>query len=270
MKGLNIIVCLKSIPDPKHPTESWVDAGTGVVKRKADEDGIPRVFSPLDRYALEEGLLIKEAWGGQVTVISMDTPAAEIVLKEALALGADKAVLLCDRIFAGGDTFATAQALSAAIRLRPFDLIFCGSWSYHGNTGQVGPQLAELLGVPHISFAREIELVDPSCVQVKTSWEDTYTLVEAGLPLLITVNETNHQPRRVSLAGIMRSRSKEVARLTASDIRVSPSSVGLAGSATTVTGVKMIGTKRQGRLLQGEPREMAQELVRCLREKRII
>jgi electron transfer flavoprotein beta subunit len=241
------------------------------VKRSADELGIPRVISPLDRHALEEALRIKDSRGGRVTVLSMDTPAAWEVLRETLALGADRAILLSHPALAGADTLATARCLAAAIkRLGEFDLILCGAWSYHGNTGQVGPQVAELLGIAHVSFATKLEFVAPDRLRARSEWNGNYVIVEAGLPLLVTVTESINIPRHVSLMGIVRARDREVLQWGLENLGLSPEQVGLAGSPSRVAGVSTLPLQRRGEVLQGDEEEVVRRLVQNLRELAVL
>ncbi len=271
MADLELCVCLKSVPDSRRPAASVLDPQTGVVKRNADALGIPRVISPLDRNALEEALRVKDSRGGRVTVISMDTPAAAEVLKETLALGADRAILLSDRALAGADSLATARSLAAAIRqMGPFDLILCGAWSYHGNTGQVGPQIAELLELPHVSFVTRLDFVAPDRVRARSEWEDRYTVVEAGLPVLVTVTETINVPRHVSLMGIVRARDKQVAQWGLADLGLAPEEVGLAGSPSRVAGAAELPSRRRAEVLGGDDAEVARLLVARLRELAVV
>ncbi len=271
MKDLELCVCLKSVPDPRQPVESWLDPQTGIVKRRADELAVPRVISPLDRHALEEALRIKEMLSGRVTVISMDTEAACDVLKETLALGADQAILLSDRTFAGADTLATARTLGAAIRsLEQYDLIICGSWSYHGNTGQVGPQLAEILGIAHVSFVTHLEFVNQSRLRLRSEWEDHFVVVEAELPLLITVTEAINEPRHASLMGILRAREKQLLRWGLKEVGLSVQKVGLSGSPSRVVGVSSLKSQRKGDILGGESEEAVNKLIQKLHELSVL
>ena len=271
MAELRIRVCLKSVPDPRRPVESTIDPATGVVRRKADEIGIPRVISPLDACALEEALRLREAHGGEVTVLTMDTRAASEVLRETLALGADRAVLVCDRSLAGADTLATARTLAAAIRsLGPYDLVLCGAWSYHGNTGQVGPQLAELLNIAHISFVSQLRFASPQRVRARSEWEDRFSVMEADLPLLVTVAEGINLPRRTSMMGILLAREKPILHLALAQLGLSAGEVGLAGSPTRVVGVSTLASKRKAQILQGDGGEPACRLIGILGESAVL
>jgi electron transfer flavoprotein beta subunit len=179
-------------------------------------------------------------------------------------MGADRAILLTDPAFGGSDTLATARVLAAATeKLGHLDLILCGAFSYHGNTGQVGPQLAELLDLPCVTFVTRIELGEDHKVWARSEWENSYRVVEAELPVLLTVSGTLNRPRGVSLTGLVAARGKELLVWTAADVGVLPTEVGLAGSPTRVVGVTSIETKRARRVVEGEPGEV----VRCLLEE---
>ena len=272
MEPLRLVVCVKSVSDPRLPAESTIDPSTGIVRRRADEMGAPRVISPLDRFALEEALRIKEDHGGTtVTALSMDTSAAREALRESIALGCDQAILLSDASLAGADTLATARCLAAAIRqLGAVDLILCGAWSYHGNTGQVGPQLAEVLGIAHISFATHLEFAEPRTVRVRSEWEGQYALVEAGLPLLITVCGSGHPSRHASLMGITRARGVQVIQWGRQDLALSPDVVGLAGSPSRVTGVSVVKSFRRQEILDGDTQVAVRLLVERLRDDAVL
>lgn len=268
---LEIVVCIKSVPDPKRPAKVYLDLETGRVTREADRLGIPRVMSPLDRHAVEEALRIKEAQGGRVTTLTMDLPTAQGVLLESLALGADRAVLLSDPAMGGADTLATARTLAAAIRkLGRHDLVLCGAYSYHGNTGQVGPQLAEMLSLPHIAYVCQLKFLAADRVRVTSELEDKYLIYEANLPLLLTVTKTLNEPRGVSLMGIVQAREKELLTWRLADISLDAGVVGQAGSPTWVVGFSKLSLEREGRILRGEPGEVISALLECLKDRSVM
>jgi electron transfer flavoprotein beta subunit len=228
------------------------------------------VIGPLDRNALEAALRLKELAGGRVLVMTMDSPAASEALREALAWGADEAILISDPAFAGADTLATARTLAAAIRkCGPFDLVFCGAWSYHGNTGQVGPQLAAMLDVAHIPFVADFEFVSGRRLRARSEWEGEYAIVEADLPLLITVNETVNR-RDATLMGIMGARGREIIHWDAAALELPADKVGLAGSPSKVTGIAVIPTVRKKGILQGDPERVVGQLLEKLRQEGVL
>ena len=265
-----IVVCIKSVPDPKRAAKVSLDPETGRVRREADRLGITRVMSPLDRHALEEALRIREARGGRVTTLTMDLPATQGVLLESLALGADRAVLLSDPAMAGADTLATARTLAAAIRkLGRHDLVLCGAYSYHGNTGQVGPQLAEMLALSHVPYVCELCFLATDSVKVTSELDDKYLIYEAKLPLLLTVTRALNEPRGISLMGIVRAREKELLAWRLADIGLEAGEVGQADSPTRVVGLSNLGVEREGRMLRGKPAEMVSGLIEHLRGRRV-
>jgi electron transfer flavoprotein beta subunit len=267
MSELRISVCIKSVPDPRCPVKERLDPATGLVTRGADAQGIPRVISPMDRLALDAALHVRGERPSRVTVLTMDSPAATEVLRQALALGADRAILLSDGALAGADTLATARTLAAAVgRLDGSDLLLCGAWSYHGNTGQVGPQLAALLGMAHISFATELTFLGARDLRVRREWAGRYAVVRASLPLLVTVSRPLAAPRQVSLMGIVQARTKTVEKWGLAELGLRPDQVGLAGSPSRVAGVAELSSNRRGEILGGAASEAAAILARRLRE----
>lgn len=271
MSNLEICVCIKSVPDPRHPADGTIDPYTGVMVRQADKLGIPRVISTLDRHALEEALRIKDSREAGVTVLSMDTPAACEALRDALALGADRAILLSDPALGGADSLATARTLVSAIdRLGGFDLVLCGAWSYHGNTGQVGPQMAELLRLPHVSFAAELKFETPTRLRVRSEWEGDFVVIEVDLPALITMVETMNTPRHASMMGILQARGKQVLQWGLEGIGLQPEVVGLAGSPSRVVGSTTLESKRAGEMLTGDEGEAVRQLVQKLRQLAVL
>jgi len=260
---LNIVVCIKQVPAPEHFSKITLDAEKNTIIR----GGIPSVINPLDRHALEEGLRIRERLSGRVTALSMGPPQAREVLEEALAMGVDDAVLLCDRALAGADTLATAYSLARAIKkLGKFDIILCGNQTIDGATGQVGPQLAELLDIPHVTYANRIEFVDGSFLVVRRVIEHGYLDVNLQLPALICVLREINQFRLPTAIGIIEAASKEIKTWNCGDIEADTEYVGLGGSPTRVVGVFKHKLERRREILEGSPQEVAQKAVHRLRE----
>jgi len=201
----NIIVTVKQVPDTKNISGEAMKAD-GTVNRAA----LPAIFNPEDLNALEEALSIKETHGGHVTVLSMGPPSAETVLKECLFRGADEAVLLSDRKFAGADTLATSYALACAIRrIGSFDMIFCGRQAIDGDTAQVGPQIAEKLDINQVTCATQIVDLTPEAVTAVRSIENGQEKVQAALPLLMTISSQANEPRSFSAKRVMALKSLE-------------------------------------------------------------
>jgi len=260
---MNIIVCLKQVPGT---TDVKIDPETNTLRR----EGIENVVNPFDTYALEEGIRLRERYGGRVTVISMGPPQAEAMLREAISCGADEAVLISDRAFAGSDTLATSYTLSCAVKkLQDYDLIICGRQTIDGDTGQVGPELSEMLGLPFIAYVSKVEKVSDGHMTVERMVEDGHEVIETPLPTVITVVKEINVPRLPSLRGIMKSKKAELPVWTASDIEVDENRVGLAGSATWVVKVFFPQRVKQGEILEGEPESQVDALIEKLRDLKI-
>lgn len=247
-RGLRIIVLIKQVPDIE---KVRFDVETG----RIDRSSAPAETNPFDLHALEAGLQIKEKFGGSVTVISMGPRQAESSLKDALARGADRAILLTDPRLAGADTIATAKALAAAIRkLGEFDLILCGEKTVDGDTGQVGPEVAELLGIPHAAYVCEIREIAHEWIKVVSDMGDKY-LYELKLPALLTVTRELNSPRLPTLKDLLRAKRSQVEVWTADDLSeyVPLDQLGFQGSKTRVVKVVIPSTEhRKGIILRGD------------------
>ena len=262
---MNIIVCIKQVPNTQ---EVRIDPKTGSLIR----EGVPSIINPEDKNAIEEAVLLKEKHGGRVTVISMGPAQAEEALREALAMGADKAILLNDRNFRGADTSATSYTLGTAIRrLGDFDLILCGRQAIDGNTAQVGPQLAEFLDLPQVTYVHKVE-VNGETLRAKRALEDGYELVETQLPALLTVTKDLNEPRLPAMAEIMNAyREKEVTVWTAEDVGADKDNIGLHGSPTRIRRAHTPELKKgKVEFIEGSPKETAQKLLTRLKEKHFI
>jgi len=261
--GLEILVCVKQVPHPDHFSEVRPDAHTGRIVR----EGIPAIINPLDRNALEEALRAKEKFSGKVTAISMGPPQARKAVEEALAVGADRGILLCDTAFAGADTLATAAALFYAVRkLGEFNIIFCGNETVDSGTAQVGPQLAELLNIPQVSGVREVSYTSDKTLEVKRVLEHGYMRVRLKLPALLSVTKDINQPRLPRVQGIMEVARKQVITWTARDIGAPQEHIGLKGSPTCAVGVYESKSGRRREITQGSTEEKARRAVTRLRE----
>jgi len=260
---MDIIICLKPAPDPKR----WDSIQLDPVTRALQREGIQSVLGPLDKRALEEGLRLKEAHGGKVTVMAMAPPSARENLVEALAMGADEGYLLSDRAFAGSDTWATSLVLSTGIRkIAGFDMILCGSYSLDGSTGHVGAQVAEFLGILNVSQVVAVENIGGGKLRTKSLMESGYRILETPLPALITVTREINTPRFTSLFGVIEAENKPLITWSADDLGVAPGKVGFRGSPTQTGGVFMPEMRRKAEMLSGEPEEMVQEIVRKIRQ----
>jgi len=231
---MHAIVCIKQVPDT---TEVKVNPETGTLIRQ----GVPSIINPFDTYAIEEALLWREKFGGRVTVVSMGPPQAEDALREAIAMGADEAILLSDRAFAGADTLATAYTLAAAIRqIGDYDLVICGRQAIDGDTSQVGPGIANRLGIPQLTYVSKIRQIDfeTRTITVERLLEEGCEVVASTLPAVITVNKDINQPRYPDFKGVIRSRGAEIPVWDAGVLEGSdPSQCGLEGSPTRVVRV---------------------------------
>jgi len=234
-------------------------------------EGIPNVINPLDRNALEEALRIKERHGGEVIILSMAPLFSLSILREALAMGGDRAVLLSDKAFAGSDTLATSYILSEGVKkIGPFDLILCGNQTIDGWTGHVGPQLSEFLGIEGISLVRMIEEFyleqdamgrsKNGSIIVRRKIDLGYARIEARFPVLLSVVKDINTPRYATFAGILGAEKKEIQILSASDLKVDPSQVGLIGSPTKMADLFMPEVKRRREVVQEKP-EVASKMI---------
>jgi len=261
---MNIVVCLKQVPGT---TKVQIDPQTNTLIRQ----GIKNIINPFDTYALEEGVRLKERYGGKVTVISMGPPQAEEVLREAISLGADAAILLSDGAFAGADTWATSYTLARAIdKLGQYDLAICGRQTIDGDTGQVGPELAEMLGIPFVAYVSQIEEANNKCMRVKRMVEAGYEVIETPLPAVISVAKEINIPRLPSLRGLARAKSAVITVWTAQELGVDKNMVGLSGSFTRVIKVFFPQRVRRGEILQGEPASQVDSLIDKLRDAKLI
>ncbi len=261
---MNIVVCLKQVPGT---TEVKIDPETNTLIRQ----GIKNIINPFDTYALEEGVRIKERCRGNVTVISMGPPQAEEILREAISLGADEAVLLSDTAFAGADTWATAYTLSAAInRLGQYDIIICGRQTLDGDTGQVGPELAEMLEIPFVAYVSQIEEIYNGQMRVHRMIDEGHEVIETPVPAVITVVKEINVPRLPSLRGTTRSKSAIIPVWTAQELGVDPGRVGLSGSFTRVIRVFFPQRTSQAEIFQGEMENQVECLVGKLKDDGLI
>jgi electron transfer flavoprotein beta subunit len=262
---MNSIVLIKQVPDTH---EVKMDPKTGTLIR----EGVQTMVNPDDRHALEEALRLKEQYGGKVTAVSMGPPQAVEALAEAIGMGVDEAVLLSDKAFAGADTWATSHTLGKCIRkIGSFDLVFCGRQAIDGDTAQIGPQVAEMLGIPQVTYVRRLT-VKGKKIWAERVLEDGYEIVEAPLPCLITALGDLNQPRYPSIPGLILACSPEsrISFWNAADIGVKAYEVGLSGSLTNVIRTFPPEKKKQGETLTGHTAQVVEQLVGRLKERHII
>ncbi|MGI6108307.1 MAG: electron transfer flavoprotein subunit beta [Eubacteriaceae bacterium] len=262
---MKIVVCVKQVPDTN---EVKLDPKTGTLIR----EGVPSIMNPDDKAGLEAALQIKDNNEGvEIVVLTMGPPQADEVLREALAMGADEGILLTDRKFGGADTWATSSTIAAAIEAIPgWDLIITGRQAIDGDTAQVGPQIAEHLGIPNVSYAEDIKL-EGDYVVVKRQYEDRYQMVKVKMPCLITALGEMNTPRYMTPGGVLNAyRNGNVQVWGRDDITIDDSNIGLSGSPTRVFKSFPKSLKEPGTIFELDPQESAEKIVEKLQEKFII
>lgn len=263
---MNIIVCLKQVPDT---TEVRIDPVTNTLIRA----GVPSIINPDDRNALEQAIRIKEEKEDvTVTVLSMGPPQAEVALKEALAMGADEAILLSDRAFAGSDTWATSTAIAAGVaKIGNYDIILCGRQAIDGDTAQVGPQIAEHLGIPQITYVQELK-IEKDKVIAKRALEDGHFVVESSMPVLLTAIKELNEPRYPSIKGIYEANKEGKVKVWSAEyVNADFDNLGLNGSPTKVNkSFTPSARSGEGEIFTGAAKDSVNSLVVKLKEKHFI
>jgi len=256
---MNSIVCLKEVPD----TETRIEVRGG----KVAEEGIQYVVNPYDEYALEEALRWQEKLGGKVTLVSLGPERARESILKGLAMGADEVYHLADPVFLGGDAFATAKALAAAIqKVGGCDAIYCGKQGVDEDNASVGVMLAELLDLPHVSVVTKFDITDDGkSARAEREIEGGKEVVELALPAVITCQKGLNEPRYPSFRGIRQARTKPFTQWTPADVGLDAGSVGAAGAKLKVVEVMPPPERPAGRIIPGEPADAAKEVVRLLR-----
>jgi electron transfer flavoprotein alpha subunit len=246
---MRIIVCIKQVPEV---AEVRFDFEAKTIIR----EGVPNIVNPFDRRALAEAIRLRDLYGGEVVVITMGPPQAREALIDCLGAGADSAVHLVDRAFAGADTLATARALALAVAREKFDLIFCGKYSVDAETGQVGPELAELLDVPHVTGATRLEFNDDlSAAAVERETDFGFETIECRLPLLLTAAERLIRPIKVKEPQLEIGRGKPISELTAAELSSDTTIFGFSGSPTWVMEVRSLARRREVEMIEGASAE---------------
>lgn len=259
---MKIVVCIKQVPDTKGGVKFNPD-GT------LDRGAMLTIMNPDDKAGLEAALRLKDEYGAEVTVLTMGLPKAADVLQEAIAMGADKGVLVTDRVLGGADTWATSTTLAGALRKLDYDLIITGRQAIDGDTAQVGPQIAEHLGLPVISYAQEIKLESDSIV-VKRQYDDGYHMLKAKLPCLITALSELNEPRYMTPGGIFKAVDTEITTLGRADlVDVDDSNIGLNGSPTKIAKASDKVKKGQGEMAPEDADPVAY-IVGKLKDKHVI
>jgi electron transfer flavoprotein alpha/beta subunit len=255
---VKIVVCIKQVPDA---AEVRINPETGTLIR----EGVPSIINPFDMHAIEAGLQIREKIGGNITVLTMGPPQAETALRDAISMGADDAILLSDRVFAGSDTWATSFTLSKAIEKLGADIIICGKQAIDGDTAQVGPETAEFLNIPHISYVRKIEDVSQNGIRVQRLMDEGYDIIESSLPVLMTVVKELNEPRLPSLKGKMAAKKAVIKKWGQPDILADENDLGLKGSPTQVKNIFTPEARSGRKMLEGKPEEQVDALIQELR-----
>lgn len=263
--ALKIIVCAKQVPDTN---EVKIDP----VKNTLIREGVPSILNHDDANALEEALKIKDQFPGtHITVVTMGPPQAKDLLIECMAMGADQGILLSDRALGGSDTWATSNALAAAVnKIGDFDLIFAGRQAIDGDTAQVGPQLAEKLDLPQVTYVKEFS-IDGKEITVKRALEDGYELIKIQLPCVLTAIKELNTPRYMSVGGIYDAVKKEIPVWGAKELEIDLDTVGLEASPTNVFRSFTPAPKGKGVMIERDTtEETAKALLEMLHEKYII
>ncbi|SER74253.1 electron transfer flavoprotein subunit beta/FixA family protein [Lachnobacterium bovis] len=260
---MKIVVCIKQVPDTKGGVKFNPD-GT------LDRTAMLAIMNPDDKAGLEAALRIKDEIGAEVTVLTMGIPKAEDVLREALAMGADNAILVTDRVLGGADTWATSTTIAGALRNLDYDLIITGRQAIDGDTAQVGPQIAEHLGLPVVSYAEDIKL-DGDSVVVKRQFEDRYHELKVQMPCLITALSELNEPRYMTPGGIWDAFDKDITIWGRNDLKdVDDADLGLKGSPTKIAKASDKVRKGAGEKVNLDAKESVEYLVGKLKEKHII
>ena len=261
---MKIIVCIKQVPNT---TEIKIDPVTNTLKR----DGVPSIINPDDKAAIEAALQLKEQCGATVTVLTMGPPQAEKALREALAMGADEAFLLTDRAFGGSDTLATSTIIAAAVKKLQPDLVLCGRQAIDGDTAQVGPQIAEHMGIPQITYAAGISYnPENGKLTVKRQFEDRYQTLEVSGLCLVTVLSTMVKPRYMNVWDIVAQDAKEIGKITNEDLQLDKAVIGLTGSPTKVKATFTKQLDKTTETLELDPEQAAQVILDTLKSKHLI
>ena len=262
---MKIVVCIKQVPDTN---EVKLDPKTNRLIR----DGVPSIINHDDKAGIEAALQLKERVGGTVTVVCMGPPQADVALREALAMGCDDAYLLSAREFGGSDTCATAIIISSALKKIGYDIVFTGRQAIDGDTAQVGPQIAENLGIPQVSYTEELIDITDETITVKRQYEDRYHIIEAPLPCLLTAIQELAEPRYMHAGGIIDAYAKDITVWGFEDLKdvINPDHIGLMGSPTKVVTSFGKMPKGAGTKLEVTPEEAVEAIIAKMEERHII
>ena len=261
---MKIIVCIKQVPDT---TRVEIDPRTNTLVR----EGVQSILNPLDTFAVEAALSIRDGVGGTAVALTMGPPQAEQILREAIALGVDEGALVSGREFAGSDTWSTSYALARAIEvLGPFDLILCGKQAIDGDTGQVGPELAVHLRLPQATYVRKFREISPSYVVVERLTDRGFEVLRVPLPAVVTVVKELNEPRLPNLLDLHRGRFAELNTLDGKAIGADPAEIGLDGSPTRVVRIFSPEARRGGKLYEDDLEAGVEEVAQFLEQEGLL
>jgi electron transfer flavoprotein beta subunit len=264
---LNIVVCVKAVPDPKEACNIKIDPATKTLMRC----DVPFVVNPLDKNAMEAALQLKQQAAANISVLSMGPPDAGNIVKECLALGADQGYLLSDPAFGGADAYATAFTLAKGIeKIGNFDVVLCGMASSDGSTEWVGPEIATFLNVPVVTMVKEIVESEGEWWKVKACLENGFRLMRVKLPAVFTVTRDLNIPRTLSFSGIIKARKKEITEWGFNELGVPAEALGVKGSPTVVSNLSTTESKREVQMISGTREEKAEQLIQKLADAGII
>lgn len=262
---MKIIVLLKQVPDTN---QVKIDPKTGTLIRQ----GVPSIINPDCKFALEGAIRLKEKFGGTVTILSMGPPQAKDAIMEGLAMGADDGILLSDRMFAGADTWATSYSLAQALKkIGDFDVIFAGRQATDGDTAQIGPQTAEALNIPQITYVFDVQVKeDGRTMRVKKAMEDGYEVIDVPMPALLTCIKDLNEPRYPPISGIQRAVEYDIPVWSAADVDADPEKIGLKGSPTQVAKTFTPEPSCRGDCISGTCEDVVTQLMNKLHEINIL
>jgi electron transfer flavoprotein beta subunit len=258
---MNVVVCVKQIPDPNAPGK------LNPQTKRLVREGVDLVLDPGDEHAVEAGLQIVEKGGGEVTVVSMGPPKALEAIRRALAMGANRGILVTDPGLENSDALSTARAMAAAIKDQKFELVICGTESTDGSTGAMPAQLAELLSLPLLSFAKKLEVADGKAV-IDRQTDDGFDVVEAPLPAIVTVTGGINEARYPALRGIMQAKNKEVKQLSLSELGLD-GQAGKAALTQEVVDVTPAEARKAGEVIEDKG-EGAKRIADFLQQIKVI
>jgi electron transfer flavoprotein beta subunit len=261
---MNLVACVKQVPSSEARIQIAADG------RSIDRTNVEFVINPYDEYAIEEGLRIREKFGGTLTVITIGPQKAEEALRTALALGADRALIIKDEALLGGDCHSIARILAEVIRPLSADLVLCGKSTIDLDDHGVGVALAEILALPHVSIVSRIEWMDDKRIRAVREIEGATEVAEVTIPAVLTANKGLNEPRYPSLPGIMKAKKKPIEEVSSEQLGLDKSTMGEQGSRVEITALEPPPMRSEGKKLAGDPRESVMTVLRALREERKI